>query len=181
MDIIKGKWIDDETWTELFLILYIFFVVYQSDVFANLLHTVVGRMMVVSVLIFYSHLDKYLGLLVCAIIIGSHYFASIPEFFTVIETSQIDTKVFEDPDFDKQKQELISEDPHKMEFVKQQCSDGKLLYKGNEVKPDMMEHIFPQVEFKGPVCNPCDTNCHFSLILHKMSIEEQMLPVSTLI
>jgi hypothetical protein len=68
----------------------------------------------------------------------------------------------------------------KQQFIKQYCEGDKLKYKNMNIKPDMMQHIFPQVSFISNKCNPCHSTCEFSIIESKLATEEQMKPISTL-
>jgi hypothetical protein len=47
-------------------------------------------------------------------------------------------------------------------FRQNNCSNGRLMNKGQFVKPEMAEHIFPGIE-QDPYhkCNLCDSSCRF--------------------
>jgi hypothetical protein len=64
-------------------------------------------------------------------------------------------------------------------FRKQYCNGNELKYKGISVKKDMIEHVFPEINFFGKSCSPCSNNCSFSIIESKLKTEEIMIPIST--
>jgi hypothetical protein len=68
----------------------------------------------------------------------------------------------------------------KNQFIKEYCDGNTLKHKNTNIKPDMMQHIFPQVSFISNQCNPCDKTCEFSIIESKLITEEKMKPISTL-
>jgi hypothetical protein len=57
-------------------------------------------------------------------------------------------------------------------FRQQYCKNGKLEMKGEEVKPEMAEHVFS--ELSSTQCNPCDESCDFSVIEEKLKTEEEL-------
>lgn len=60
------------------------------------------------------------------------------------------------------------------EFKEHHCDNGVLRYKVSKVNLDMASLVFPQLQFKGKPCNPCDTSCEYS-IDNKIVKEEEML------
>jgi hypothetical protein len=48
-------------------------------------------------------------------------------------------------------------------FCKVHCKNGHLINKGQIVKPEMSEHVFPEIESKDR-CNICDPSCKFKMI-----------------
>jgi hypothetical protein len=65
-------------------------------------------------------------------------------------------------------------------FRKKNCdANGRLMHKGVQVKPEMTEHVFREIQFEsGDVakCNPCDTSCRFSVVENRIILEENMRP-----
>jgi hypothetical protein len=49
------------------------------------------------------------------------------------------------------------------EFRKQNCERGVLKYKNMKVKDEIADIVFPQMKFKGPLCNPCNKTCNISV------------------
>jgi hypothetical protein len=184
----------------------------QFVLFSNLSF---GRLIVVLIIIFYSSLDKYLGLFVCGLVIlfyQSDYvenmrvisenftdlsYAFLNNVETTIKNSEIakvsqkimETKPLKYAEYfglylDEISETKIPVNDAKQElkdqFIKEYCDGNTLKHKNTIIKPDMMQHIFPQVSFISNQCNPCDKTCEFSIIESKLITEEKMKPISTL-
>ena len=184
----------------------------QFVLFSNLSF---GRLIAVLIIIFYSSLDKYLGLFVCGLVIlfyQSDYVENmrvISENFTDLSyafLNNVETTI-KNSEIAKVSQKIMETKPLKYaeyfglyldeisetkipvndakqalkdQFIKEYCDGNKLKHKNTIIKPDMMQHIFPQVSFISNQCNPCDKTCEFSIIESKLITEEKMKPISTL-
>jgi hypothetical protein len=184
----------------------------QFVLFSNLSF---GRLIVVLIIIFYSSLDKYLGLFVCGLVIlfyQSDYVENmrvISENFTDLSyafLNNVETTI-KNSEIAKVSQKIMETKPLKYaeyfglyldeitetkipvndakqelkdQFIKEYCDGNTLKHKNTIIKPDMMQHIFPQVSFISNQCNPCDKTCEFSIIESKLITEEKMKPISTL-
>jgi hypothetical protein len=63
----------------------------------------------------------------------------------------------------------------KDEFIKEKCKNGIIMYKDMPVKPEMVDHIFSEINFTTKTkCNPCDRTCAYSIIESKLEIEEAL-------
>jgi hypothetical protein len=63
----------------------------------------------------------------------------------------------------------------KDEFIKEKCKNGIIMYKDMPVKPEMVDHIFSEINFTTKAkCNPCDRTCAYSIIESKLEIEEAL-------
>lgn len=63
----------------------------------------------------------------------------------------------------------------KEEFIKEKCKNGIVMYKDMPVKPEMVDHIFSEVNFTTKTkCNPCDRTCSYSIVESKMATEEEL-------
>jgi hypothetical protein len=60
-------------------------------------------------------------------------------------------------------------------FRESHCSAGTLVKKGVPVKIEMAEHVFPELAFEDTLCNPCASNCKFSIISKKLKLEEDLI------
>jgi len=203
-------------------IILLFLLLSYPEQFALFSNLSVGRLIAVIIIVFYSSLDKYVGLLVCGLVIlfyQSDYVENMMPFsenfvelsysyLQNVDNTQHNNKNIE---IAKVSQKITEtqplkyaeyfglyldkhiETPHtkndvkqnanpqlKEQFRKQYCDGNVLKYKNTEIKPDMMQHIFPQVSFISNHCNPCDKLCEFSIIESKLMTEEQMKPISTL-
>ena len=65
------------------------------------------------------------------------------------------------------------------EFRKENCKNGALMYKNNEVRKDMAEFVFPELKMNGIKCNPCDKTCSFSIVESKLKTEKELAPKSS--
>jgi len=194
-----------------------------SNEFVNMSNTILGKIFAICIVLFYTHLDKYMGLVLCLLVIV-YYQSDFVE--NMLNTDETMDKLFENfesskkeelsnptqgdkqiQDGDKKQSQLqenmsslsdvyaadTQNDPDKDEepdtegmtkqkegmttvsdFRKQNCKGKKLLSKGSEVKPDMVKHIFPNVEFTNHTCNVCDDSCNFSIIENRLKTEKEL-------
>ena len=203
-------------------IILLFLLLSYPEQFALFSNLSLGRLIAVIIIVFYSSLDKYVGLLVCGLVIlfyQSDYVENMKPFsenFVELSYSYLhngDTTQHNNKNIEiaKVSQKITETQPLKYaeylglylnkpiettvtkndikqnakpelkeQFRKQYCDGNVLKYKNTEIKPDMMQHIFPQVSFISNHCNPCDKSCEFSIIESKLMTEEQMKPISTL-
>ena len=167
-----------------------------------------GRLIAVVIIIFYSSLDKYLGLFVCGLVILFYQSDYVENMRTITENfTELSYSILNNSEIPKVSQKIMETKPLKYaeyfglyldevpdkkipvndakqdlkdQFVKEYCDGNKLKHKNTSIKPEMMQHIFPQVSFNSNHCNPCDKNCEFSIIESKLILEEKMKPISTL-
>jgi hypothetical protein len=194
-----------------------------SKEFVNISNTILGKIFAICIVLFYTSLDKYMGLVLCLLVIV-YYQSDFVE--SMLNTDGMMDKLFEN--FEASKQEALSnptqgdkqiqggdkkksqlqenmsslsdvyaadtkkdqdedDEPGKegmttrkegmttvSDFRKQNCKGKKLLSKGSEVKPDMVKHIFPDVEFTEHTCNVCDDSCNFSIIENRLKTEKEL-------
>jgi len=62
------------------------------------------------------------------------------------------------------------------DFRQEYCVAGKLTYKNMEVKPDMVEHVFPEINFNKEECSPCSKSCDFSILENRIKVETDLIP-----
>lgn len=199
-------------------IIVIYLLLSYSNEFAIFSHSVLGKLFAVFVIIYYTILDKTVGLLVCSMIIW-YYQSEVIE--NMLNMDKLMKNMFEMDDAEKtikkeenkeiegmqpmnpmKKKELTTEETmsniketyttetlvkesfEKMqnkngypeEFRKQYCDGNILKYKDMNVRGDMIEHIFPEIEYKNEKCNPCTETCDFSVIENRLKIENQLIP-----
>lgn len=200
-----------------------------SKEFVNISNTILGKIFAICIVLFYTSLDKYMGLVLCLLVIV-YYQSDFVE--SMLNTDDVMDKLFENfevskkealsnptqgdkqiQDGDKKKSQLQEnmsslsdvyaadtkkeqdetnnqvEDEEQCkegmtnrkegmttvsDFRKQNCKGKKLLSKGSEVKPDMVKHIFPNVEFTEHTCNVCDDSCNFSIIENRLKTEKEL-------
>ena len=61
-------------------------------------------------------------------------------------------------------------------FRNDYCIDGKLTLDGKLVTMGTLKENFPDLTFKGDVCDPCDKDCQFEIISsnERLTVEENM-------
>ena len=218
------------------IILIITLLSYSKE-FVNMSNTILGKIFAICIVLFYTSLDKYMGLVLCLLVIV-YYQSDFVE--SMLNTDDVMDKLFENfesskkealsnpiqsdkqiQDGDKKKSQLQEnmsslsdvyavdtenhqtkdEEPNKegmatrkegmttrkegmttrkegmttvSNFRKENCKGNKLISKGSEVKPDMVKHIFPNVEFAEHTCNVCDESCNFSIIENRLQTEKEL-------
>ncbi len=86
-----------------------------------------------------------------------------------------------DPDSDSQSDLKPSKDSSKEMFKQKFCVDGKLMKDDKEVTPQQIKDAFPDINFSGESCNPCDDKCEFEIISskEKITVEENLRAVDS--
>ena len=129
-------------------------------------HTILGKLFAIFVIVLYSLMDKWCGLLVCGIVIFYYQLFAV-EGMTTYTTNDIqhETTTTENNDI------------FVKEFQQEHCEQGSLKYKDMDVKSEMAEHVFPEIDYKNDYnkCNPCDSACHYSIVAKKMISEDNMI------
>ena len=67
-------------------------------------------------------------------------------------------------------------------FRKENCVNRVLQYRNADVRPEMAEHVFRELKWENEFhkCNPCDSNCSFSIVEEKLMTESKLkTPVSS--
>ncbi len=139
------------------ILLVVFFFLYTKQS-VDFSHTIIGKLIAVAIVVFYTMEDVYHGGLICSIII-LYYLLTQPDRSHSLEG-------FETPD--------VHEDA-KATFRDNHCIDGKLKYKNMDVKVDYVDMIFEEVKFTNSPCNPCDKTCSFSIIEEKLKTEDTLV------
>jgi hypothetical protein len=73
---------------------------------------------------------------------------------------------------DTNNKHIISKD----EFRKNYCKNGHLIHKGQIIKPEMSEFIYPiKQKSEYTKCNICDTTCDFDILNKRIDDESQLI------
>jgi len=61
-------------------------------------------------------------------------------------------------------------------FKTDHCKNGKLMLNDTEVSSELIGTSFPDLKFKGDMCNPCDDDCEFEIVSsnEKLTVEENL-------
>lgn len=175
---------------------------YSEDV-ATWSHTLLGKTIAIGVILLYSFVDIIAGLLACALVI-IYYQSDYVESFvrgemkeeskdgytriSLKETQAILLDVNEPPVETGERLEdaypltptvEVVYDREVDRFRQKHCKKGHLVHKGQIVKPEMAEHVFPEVKQDAfHKCNICDSACTFDLDLMEKK-DELMNPKSS--
>lgn len=181
-------------------IIIIFLLVTYSNEIAEWSHTILGKLFAVFLIIFYTKMDVLSGLLVTALVIlyyQSDYvegfsnlikkegflnipFITLPEIDADLENQEdteinVSLELLEDAYPDKITQDIIY-DPQVSKFRQKNCSKGHLVHKGQIIKPEIAEHVFPEIEMEDfHKCNICDYTCDFNFIDKKIKIQDDIM------
>ena len=152
-------------------------------------HTILGKLLAIFAIVLYSLMDKWYGLLVCGIVIFYYQLFAVEGMTTYTAQSSPVAKLpsnlvvggYEErkpPDQNLQEPSTNeNNDVFVKEFQQEHCEQGSLKYKDMDVKSEMAEHVFPEIDYKNDYkkCNPCDNACHYSIVAKKMISEDNMI------
>jgi hypothetical protein len=190
------------TFSQFIPIILLFLIVSNPDIIIQFSNMSIGRFIAVAIILFYSSINKYLGLLSCMLIVlyyQLYAFDDTKEFFenltfsSFAEEKEQPSKVLETSpvryaDYSNlYKTECAKFAPQndansivKKQFTDRFCEKDVLKYKDVAVRSEMVQHVFPEIQFNAGKCNPCSATCDFSIIANKLHMEEKMKPISTL-
>lgn len=156
---------------------------YNTNDLVFFMNGVLGKLLAISIIIFYTLIDKIYGLLTTLIIILYYQLDStqwLSEGFFALDSlcgscsngssSDVSDKSTNNDRFLTPLQKTILEDElplrKKTEFQQKNCTiTGDLMYKGFLVKKDMTSIVYPDVKFNSEyeICDVCDKNCKFDV------------------
>jgi len=190
------------TFSQFIPIILLFLILSNPDVIIQFSNMSIGRFIAVAIILFYSSINKYLGLLSCMLIVlyyqlytfddkkeyfENFSFASFEEnkgqLQKVLETSPVryaDYSSLYKTECAKLAPQIDANSILKKQFTDRYCDRDVLKYKDVAVRSEMVQHVFPEIQFKAGKCNPCSVTCDFSIIANKLHMEEKMKPISTL-
>jgi hypothetical protein len=192
-----------------------------SGEFVEFSHTRLGKIVGIALILFYTHLDKYIGLVFCLIVV-IYYQSDFVE--NMLNTDDIMNKMFENFEQQKKEEKETSDSVSKIqpvkqkqnalaetmsnitdvypgtntyssvketmknnddsskkegmtlldEFRKENCNGNQLMYKNMKVNPDMIGHVYPNLECKNGKCNVCDSTCECSIIENRLKNEKEL-------
>lgn len=204
------------------MVLLYLLVAYTPEV-ARFSHTILGKLCAVALIVFYTVIDKFAGLAVCAIVIFYYQTDYVETFAPFLKegfddgnkdeddkdgnengnengNEDVGNEGFEDDNEDNEDKEedskfegfdqrelisldaayplgstaKISYDKNIEQFRQTHCSKGHLMHKGQIVKPEMSEHIYPEItQDSFHKCNICDPTCNFDF--NVVSIEHDII------
>lgn len=197
---------DENIISQFIPILIILWLLMNSTQFIEFSQTIIGKLIAVCIIIFYTIIDKKIGLFVCVLTILFYQSdfventlnkMNITETFNTFITSIIPPSSTQPEN--SMDTGLLSYFPLSLldtlgftdyntiptppdaisEFKKRNCINNQLKYKNMNVKNEYVDLIFPELSFKNDVCNPCDKHCKFSIIESKLKNEVKLKPMQS--
>jgi len=156
--------------SELIVVLMILLFASYPKQFVPFSHTSLGRFSAVLVIVYFTKKNAFIGLFVCLATIAYYqmddfkYMLNIPEgFLWELTYTPYSSEVY-----DNLYRKLNEQ------FRHEHCPAGKLMYKGLPVRPEMAEHVFPELKFDDAPCDPCNARCNFTILQKKLSTESAL-------
>jgi|TARA_B110000285_G_scaffold159104_1_gene177517 hypothetical protein len=145
--------------------------------------TLLGKLPILVIIIIASHYHVLAGVLALLLIITLT--STVTEGMENNETDSDEPDEESDPDSqadsDSDSDLKPSKDSAKEMFKQKFCVDGKLMKDDKEVTPQQIKDAFPDINFSGESCNPCDDECDFEIISskEKITVEENLRAVDS--
>jgi hypothetical protein len=142
-------------------ILLALFYGFDHRTFYSMSHSVLGKLFVVVLILFYAKINKIYGTFACVVAVFYYHLndRTLENF-----SAEIDKKML-----------LTKEQFTKEQFTKEKCKSGILTHNGLEVRPEMSSHVYPEINFSNDKpCNPCDKACYFDILESKMTTEDKL-------
>lgn len=194
-----GKYFDDDSVVMQFIPI-ILLLVYASykPWFVDATHTVLGKVIAILLIIYYTSIDYVYGTLCCVIVIAFYQMHEIEGFVEGAKGKKKKAKAAkgqasEDADVaeseetteeETAKEETVEEFSNQVDardtFIRDKCHNGVLIHKGFPVKSEMADHVYSEIQFNTRTrCNPCDKTCDYSIVEAKINTETELCPRSS--
>jgi hypothetical protein len=180
-------------------IILVFLLLSYSKFMAIFSNTILGKLISISMIIFYTTIDKILGLFVCSLVILYYQMDYVEsmlnmDIFSMFDYQSDNNGLNHVTSMDMVDNDSYTGDDHlylggstiqfhegfsseKQEFRKKNCEKGFLKYKNMDVKNDMADLVFEEIKFNNDNnCNVCSDACSFSIIESKINNEIELLP-----
>ena len=165
------------------ILLILAYATYRHE-FTKLIHSVLGKLFAVMLILYYTRMDIVYGTVCCIVVIWYYQQTEIEGMESVVEkkeekeSKEDNTEVADDgtnlPPLKEQLDEsapleeiegfetfekpiVITIDQFnvaKDEFIKEKCKNGVLMYKDFPVKSEMADHVYSEIKFNGK--NKCN-------------------------
>jgi hypothetical protein len=168
--------------------------------FIDASHTILGKVVAIMLILYYTSIDYVYGTLCCVVIIAFYQMheregfgtegredTSLDEGIPSMEAKPVgDTKPKEGGVMPSIKPLTVNANTidafttARDTFIQEKCKNGVLMYKDFPVKSEMADHVFPEIQFNTKSrCNPCDTTCDYSIVEAKIDTETELCPRSS--
>jgi len=132
------------------------FILYPNDIIVAS-HTILGKLVIILLILFYAFKDLIYAIFLTLLVI-IYYQTDTYENMLDLSSIMGENSSIVHPK-DKGKNFVSNSD-----FTDKYCVNGELMFKNMVVKPEMSEHIFPEIHFKNERCNVCDSTCKFEIV-----------------
>jgi len=171
-------------------IILIFLLLTYTEKMIQWSNTGLGKFIIILIILFYYFIDKLYGILVCLLFI---LFYQSDCFENMINRSKIENfepnldttithhaiKPLESVSYtDQYELPKVNSEIVKKEFRQQHCEKGHLVNKGQKIKIDIADHVYPEISFHQEKCNICDSNCRFNIVEKQIDVTEKIRPKS---
>lgn len=175
--------------------------------FVDASHTILGKVVAIMMILYYTSIDYVYGTLCCVVIIAFYQIHEREGFGTEGREGTAEGTTLDDgmpimeakPVGDTKPKEggvkplltvgsPLSVNANTIDafttardtFIQEKCKNGVLMYKDFPVKSEMADHVFPEIQFNTKSrCNPCDTTCDYSIVEAKIDTETELCPRSS--
>lgn len=182
------------------IILVLIYVSYKPW-FIDASHTILGKVVAIMMILYYTSIDYVYGTLCCVVIIAFYQMHEREGFGA--EGMPLDKGM---PSMEAKPVGVPSVKPKeggvkpltisssltvnantfdafttaRDTFIQEKCKNGVLMYKDFPVKSEMVDHVFPEIQFNTKSrCNPCDSTCDYSIVDAKIDTETELCPRSS--
>ena len=205
-----GKYFEDDSIIMQFIpiILVLVYASYKPW-FVDAAHTVLGKVIAIMLIVYYTSIDYVYGTLCCVIVIAFYQMHEIEGFVEGakekkrkaakanqakaqasdqaksedIKEETVDEEEIvdeEEPAVEEFSNQIASFSSARDTFIRDKCLNGVLMHKGFPVKSEMADHVYSEIQFNTPArCNPCDQTCDYSIVEAKIDTETELCPRSS--
>lgn len=176
------------------VILIIFYILYPKH-FVAFAHQTLGKIIAIVMICLFSYQDVIHGVLVCLLVIlfyhqnfegfvskmTTEYAEYLPKASKKENISQYEENLEKDfTHVDKAYPDNLKPIKKVSEhlFRKEKCIDSKVCYKNQSLRNNLVTHVYPELQFRKNECNPCDSNCHYT-IDYRQKTEKELKPINT--
>jgi hypothetical protein len=177
-----------------------------TEKFIHISGSVLGKLLAVIIVLFYSTFDILHGVLAAALVILYYQSDIVESMINIYEYQSISDSIIENAEVVTSPTLLVSEnklsylsqyenipttsgsrshtinsgDHEKKSFRKEHCRKGHLVSKEQKVPIDMAQHVYPEVSFVNEKCNICDSTCDFTVseTIISTGVKEGFAPIS---
>jgi hypothetical protein len=149
-----------------------------SNEFVNISHTVLGKILALSAVMFYTHLDKYVGLIVCLLVI-MYYQSDVVE--NMLNTDGLMNKMVENFEASQSSKNTVNEESTPIEDMQSCSKNPSILHESMSSLDDVyMKTTEPMVEPEKEGINVVQSfrneNCKNNQLMHKgMKVKPEMV------